>query len=69
MDAPSSLAERIILTTNLRPASVFGDIADSAAMMDADGDGWNALLTELTEFRPETPVSGGPLHDLAQFHL
>ena len=60
MDAPSSLAERIILTTNLRPSSVFGEIADRAAMMDADGDGWNALLTELTEFRPETPVSGGP---------
>ncbi len=60
MDAPSSLVERIILTTNLRPASVFGDIADRAAMMDAGGDGWNALLTELTEFRPESPVSGGP---------
>ncbi|MCY3779916.1 MAG: ABC transporter substrate-binding protein [Chloroflexi bacterium] len=60
MDSPSSLAERIILTTNLRPASVFGDIADRAAMMDAGGDGWDALLQELTEFRPETPVSGGP---------
>ena len=60
MDAPSSQAERIILTTNLRPASVFGDIADGAAMMDAGGDGWDALLQELTEFRPETPVSGGP---------
>ena len=60
MDAPSSLAERLILTTNLRPASVFGDIADRAAMMGAGGDGWDALLQELTEFRPETPVSGGP---------
>ena len=60
MDSPSSLAERIILTTNLRPASVFGDIADRAAMMDAGGDGWDALLQELTEFRPESPVSGGP---------
>ena len=60
MDSPSSLAERIILTTNLRPASVFGEIADRAAMMDAGGDGWDALLQELTEFRPETPVSGGP---------
>ena len=59
MDAPSSLAERIILTTNLRPASVFGDIADRAAMMEP-GDDWDALLQELTEFRPETPVSGGP---------
>ncbi len=60
MDSPSSLAERIILTTNLRPASVFGDIADRAAMMNPDDDGWDALLQELTEFRPESPVSGGP---------
>ncbi len=60
MDSPSSLAERIILTTNLRPASVFGDIADRAAMMMSGDDGWDALLQELTEFRPETPVSGGP---------
>ena len=60
MDAPSSLAERIILTTNLRPASVFGDIADRAAMMSPDDEGWDALLQELTEFRPEAPVSGGP---------
>ena len=60
MDAPSSLVERILLTTNLRPASVFGDIADRAAMMSAGDDGWDALLQELTEFRPESPVSGGP---------
>ena len=60
MDSPSSLAERIILTTNLRPASVFGDIADRAAMMSPGDDGWDALLQELTEFRPESPVSGGP---------
>jgi len=60
MDAPSSLVERIILTTNLRPASVYGDIADRAAMMEVDGDGWDDLLIELTEFRPESPVSGGP---------
>ncbi len=60
MDAPSSLAERIILTTNLRPASVFGDIADRAAAMSPGDDGWDALLQELTEFRPESPVSGGP---------
>ena len=60
MESPSSLAERIILTTNLRPASVFGDIADRAAMMSPGDDGWDALLQELTEFRPEMPVSGGP---------
>ena len=60
MDSPSSLAERIILTTNLRPASVYGDIAYRASMMSSDDDGWDALLQELTEFRPEAPVSGGP---------
>ncbi len=55
MDAPSSLAERQILTTNIRPASVFGDIASRV-----DGDDNEALLEELVEFRPEEAVSGGP---------
>jgi peptide/nickel transport system substrate-binding protein len=59
MSAPSSLAERIILTTNLRPASVYSDIANRAAELEP-GDEWDALLAELTEFRPEAPVSGGP---------
>lgn len=55
MDAPSSLAERQILTTNIRPASIFGDIASRV-----DGDDNEALLEELVEFRPEEAVSGGP---------
>ena len=59
MDAPSSLAERLILITNLRPASIYGDIADRAAALEP-GEEWDALLAELTEFRPEVPVSGGP---------
>lgn len=59
MDAPSSLAERLILITNLRPASVYGELADRAAALEP-GDEWDALLNELTEFRPEVPVSGGP---------
>jgi peptide/nickel transport system substrate-binding protein len=59
MDAPSSLAERLILITNLRPASVYGDIANRAADLEPGAD-WDALLAELTEFRPEAPVSGGP---------
>jgi peptide/nickel transport system substrate-binding protein len=59
MDAPSSLAERLILITNLRPASVYGEIANRAAELEPGAD-WDALLSELTEFRPETPVSGGP---------
>jgi peptide/nickel transport system substrate-binding protein len=59
MEAPSSLVERLILITNLRPASVYGDLANRAAELEP-GDEWDALLNELTEFRPETPVSGGP---------
>jgi peptide/nickel transport system substrate-binding protein len=59
MEAPSSLTERLILTTNLRPASVYGELADRAAALEP-GDEWDALLAELTEFRPEAPVSGGP---------
>src|SRR5690606_37358101 len=59
MDAPSSLAERQILTTNIRPASVYGDLADRAAGLEA-GEEFDALLEELVEFRPETVVSSGP---------
>ena len=62
---PSRVAERRIMTENIRPASVYGDLADRAAALiesgaaagDADFD---ALLTELTEFRPDDYVSGGP---------
>ena len=59
MDAPSSLVERLVLITNLRPASVYGDIANRAAELEPGAE-WDALLNELTEFRPEAPVSGGP---------
>lgn len=65
MDAPSQLAERRILTTQIRPTSVYGTFAEramplveaGAAAGDADYD---ALVTELTEFRPEAYVSAGP---------
>jgi peptide/nickel transport system substrate-binding protein len=67
MDAPSSLAERQILTggQGLRPASVYGDLANRAAELFAGGavsgdDAVSALLTELTEFRPDAYVSVGP---------
>src|SRR5690606_39148030 len=61
---PSTLAERRILTSGLRPASVYGDLANRAAEVAASGanredEAWSTLLTELTEFRPEAPVSGG----------
>jgi peptide/nickel transport system substrate-binding protein len=65
MDAPSSLAERQILTSNIRAASVYGDLANRAQELfdqglTKDDEAWGALLTELTEFRPEVFVSAGP---------
>jgi peptide/nickel transport system substrate-binding protein len=60
MAEPSSLAERQILTSNIRAASVYGELADRAAALESGTDEFSALLTELTEFRPETPASAGP---------
>lgn len=68
MDAPSSLAERQILTggNGLRPASVYGDLANRAAEVFEGGatsnedEAWSSLLNELVEYRPEAYVSGGP---------
>jgi peptide/nickel transport system substrate-binding protein len=65
LSAPSFAAERLILTTNIRPASVYGTFSDRVAPLipEAAGAGnadFDALLTELTEFRPEVYVSAGP---------
>lgn len=65
MGAPSPLAEYRILTYQLRPTSIYGTFAEraqplveaGAASGDADFD---ALLSELTDFRPEQYVSAGP---------
>lgn len=65
MGAPSPLAEYRILTSQIRPTSVYGTFAERAMPFaeagtkagDADFD---ALLTELTEFRPEQYVAAGP---------
>jgi peptide/nickel transport system substrate-binding protein len=65
MGSPSPLAEYRILTYQIRPTSVYGTFAEraqplveaGAASGDADFD---ALLGELTEFRPEQYVSAGP---------
>jgi peptide/nickel transport system substrate-binding protein len=62
----SSLAtERLIMTENLRAASVYGDFGSRGAELLASGaardsEEFTALLDELTEFRPEMLVSGGP---------
>lgn len=65
MDAPSSVAERQILTSQIRPHSVYGDFAARAAeLFDQGMTGEDQevadLLTELVEFRPETLASAGP---------
>ena len=65
MGTPSPLAEYRILSYQIRATSVYGDFAERAAPLvegglkagDADFD---ALLTELTDFRPEQYVSAGP---------
>jgi peptide/nickel transport system substrate-binding protein len=65
LTAPSLAVERRILTESLRPASVYGSFSEKAMPLIADqkkaGDvDFDALLAELTDFRPERMVSGGP---------
>ncbi len=65
LNAPSLAVERFILTDSLRPASVYGTFAERAAPLiaakAAPGDAdFDALLAELTDFRPDTYVSAGP---------
>ncbi|MDQ7027312.1 MAG: ABC transporter substrate-binding protein [Anaerolineae bacterium] len=60
MDEPSGLAERQILITNIRPASVYGEWADQAAALEVGSDEFDALLAEFVEFRPEEAVASGP---------
>jgi peptide/nickel transport system substrate-binding protein len=62
---PSLATERLIMTENLRAASVYGDIAAKGAELIASGaardsEEFTAVLDELTQFRPEMLVSGGP---------
>lgn len=62
--APTLVIERSILTYNLRPDSVYSDLGARAAELRAEGitegDSFDEVLTELTEFRPEALVSAGP---------
>lgn len=63
--APSQAAERRILTEQIRPASVYGSFAERAmplveAELRAGNADFDALLSELTTFRPEAYVSAGP---------
>jgi peptide/nickel transport system substrate-binding protein len=62
---PSLATERLIMTENLRAASVYGDFGTKGAELLASGaakdsEEVTAALDELTKFRPEMLVSGGP---------
>lgn len=63
--APSQVAERRFLSEQIRPNSVYGDIASrvvpliEAGARTGNAD-FDALLTELTQFRPEAYVASGP---------
>lgn len=63
--APSLDLQRRILTQRPQSSAVYGDIAARAAELAAAGAvtgdaDFDALLAELTEFRPETEVAVGP---------
>lgn len=71
LNAPSPIAEYRIMTTNIRPASVYGDFGTRAAPLAeaktaSDDAAFSELLTELTEFRPETFVASGPYQLLSE---
>ncbi|MGH2450146.1 MAG: ABC transporter substrate-binding protein [Candidatus Limnocylindria bacterium] len=62
---PSSISERHILRTFIRPDSQFGEMAQEAKAIfagggDASSAEGQALRAKLNEFRPDEPVSVGP---------
>lgn len=71
MSDPSPAAEREILTQYIRPNSVYGDLGERAATLQQEGaqagdEGFDALLDELTNFRPEAYVAVGPYQLLSE---
>ncbi|QPC84068.1 ABC transporter substrate-binding protein [Phototrophicus methaneseepsis] len=67
----SPLIERRILTTYIRPASVYGEFATMAEDLLASGaestdDAFTSALEELTAFRPEAYVASGPFQILPE---
>jgi peptide/nickel transport system substrate-binding protein len=62
---PSLNTERLILKEYIVSDAVYGDFADRAIELfatgaDSESEEWQALLTELREFRPDTLVASGP---------
>ena len=71
LSGPSPAAEREILTQYIRPHSVYGELAERAATLISEGvtsgdEAFDALLEELTEFRPDTYVAVGPYQLLSE---
>ncbi len=63
--APSKLLERLLLVERIRPTSVYGTFADKAAPLIASGATtgdatFDALVQQLTDFRPDKPDASGP---------
>jgi len=62
---PSILARHIILRSTIRSMAVYGDLAQKsmdlyASGAEVDGEEWQALQTEIKEFRPEEVIASGP---------
>jgi peptide/nickel transport system substrate-binding protein len=65
MSKPSTLVQRLVLTTQIRAAATYSVISDKVAALVADGkdketDEWKAVLKEATEFRPTSQIVSGP---------
>lgn len=62
---PSLDAERLLLKEYIASEDTYGELADRALELfetdaDSESDEWQALLTEVQEFRPEELVASGP---------
>lgn len=62
---PSRVAERLLLREPIASAVTYGDYAQQALALfetgvDSESEAWQALLTEVREYRPEALIASGP---------
>jgi peptide/nickel transport system substrate-binding protein len=62
---PSALAEYLLLREPIVATATYGDFASRAIELfatttDSESDEWQALLTELREYRPDSLIASGP---------
>ncbi|MBA2390885.1 MAG: peptide ABC transporter substrate-binding protein [Geodermatophilaceae bacterium] len=67
MAEPSTVVERYVLAERIRSRATYGELADRVAELiesgaDDESDEWNALVQEVTEFRPEELIVTGPFN-------